>query len=86
MFKKQYRIVQRWKTSTNRVSGETVSTGQGYFIQERTFWSILFGETWRDITTVRFDTCEDAKRYLIRLVNEEALIVKNHQQVVYETK
>ena len=78
----KYRIVRRWTTKTNKVTGEIVEQSEDqFYIQYRNLFSFLFDGGWKDLNTLGFNTLEGAKQGLDRRLEKKATKEVEHQKV-----
>lgn len=85
MAKKTYRIVEEWCTRKDIVNGTTKIVGPTkYYIEYRTIWTILFGETWvRPLEYCSgFNSEKDALAEIEGLTREQEKIT-THKRVVW---
>lgn len=81
----KYRIVKRWTTKTNKVTGEIVEQSDPWFyIQYRNLFSILFEGGWKDLHLFGFNTLVEAKRDLDRRLKKRNTKEVEHQEVEVE--
>ena len=79
----KYRIVRRWTTKTNKVTGEIVEQSDDrFYIQYRNLFSIIFGEGWKDIHLFGFNTLKEAQDDLDRRLKKKLTKIEEHQEVV----
>ena len=78
----KYRIVRRWTTKTNKVTGEIVEQSEDqFYIQSRNFFTLLFGIGWQDLSIFGFNTLEEAQEDLDRRLKKKSIKVEEHQKV-----
>lgn len=78
----KYRIVSRWTTKTNKVTGEIVEQSDSrFYIQYRNLFTILFEGGWKDLHLFGFNTLEEAKRDLDRRLKKKMTKEVEHQVV-----
>ena len=81
----KYRIVRRWTTKTNKVTGEIVEQSEDlFYIQYRNIFSFLFDGGWKDLNTFGFNTLEEAQDDLYRTLKKEMTKEVEHQEVEVE--
>ena len=83
--KTKYRIVRRWTTKTNKVTGKVVDQSEDrFYIQYMNLFTILSDWGWKDLHLFRFNTLEEAKQELNRRLEKKATKEEEHQQVEVE--
>lgn len=81
----KYRIVRRWTTKTNKVTGKTVEISEDqFYIQYRNIFSILFYGEWKDLNLFGFNSFEEALDDLDRRLNKKSIKTVEHQKVEIE--
>lgn len=81
----KYRIVRRWTTKTNKVTGEIVEQSDDqFYIQYRNLFTLLFGIGWQDLNIFGFNTLEDAQDDLDRRLKKKSIKEVEHQEVEVE--
>ena len=81
----KYRIVRRWTTKTNKVTGKVVDRSEDqFYIQSRNLFTFLFGIGWQDLNTFGFDTLEEAQDDLDRRLKKRVTKEVEHQEVELE--
>lgn len=81
----KYRIVRRWTTKTNKVTGEIVEQSEDqFYIQYRNIFSILFDGGWKDLHTFGFNTLEEAQDDLDRRLKKMMTKEEEHQEIEVE--
>lgn len=81
----KYRIVRRWTTKTNKVTGEIVEQSDDqFYIQCRNLFTILFEGGWEDLHLFGFNTLEEAQDDLDRRLEKKATKEVEHQKVEVE--
>ena len=81
----KYRIVSRWTTKTNKVTGEIVEQSEDqFYIQYRNIFTILFEGGWKDLHLFGFNTLEEAKEDLDRRLKKKMTKEVEHQVVEVE--
>ena len=81
----KYRIVRRWTTKTNKVTGKIMEISEDQFcIQYRNLFSILFYGGWKDLNLFGFNSFEDALDDLDRRLNKKSIKTVEHQKVEVE--
>jgi hypothetical protein len=82
----KYRIVRRWTTKTNKVTGEIVEQSDPrFYIQYRNLFSILFDGGWKDLHLFGFNTLVEAKMDLDRRLKKMVTKEVEHQEVEVES-
>lgn len=80
----KYRIVRRWTTKTNRVTGKIVDRGDDrFYIQGRNIITILLEGGWKDLHLFGFNTLEEAQDELNRRLEKKTIKEKRYEQVVF---
>ena len=78
----KYRIVRRWPTKNNKVTGKILDRSDDqFYIQYRNLFTILFGEGWKDLHLFGFNTLEEAKQELDRRLKKKSIKIEKHQEV-----
>lgn len=81
----KYRIVRRWTTKTNKVTGKIVEQSDSrFYIQYRNLFTILFEGGWKDFHLFGFNTLVEAKRDLDRRLKKMATKEVEYQEVEVE--
>ena len=81
----KYRIVRRWTTKTNKVTGKIMEISEDQvYIQYRNLFSILFYGGWKDLNLFGFNSFEDALDDLDRRLNKKSIKTVEHQKVEVE--
>lgn len=81
----KYRIVRRWTTKTNKVTGKIVEISEDqFYIQYRNIFSILFYGGWKDLNLFGFNSLEEALDDLDRRLNKKSIKTVEHQKVEIE--
>lgn len=79
----KYRIVRRWTTKTNKLTGEIVEqSADQFYIQEGNLFTILFSGGWKDIHRFGFNTLKEARVDLVRRRIKKSTKIEEHQEVV----
>ena len=80
--KTKYRIVRRWTTKINKVTGEIVERSEDqFYIQYWNLFSILFEGGWKDLHLFGFNTLEEARDDLDRRLKKKSIKEVEHQKV-----
>ncbi len=80
----KYRIVRRWKTKTNKITGKIVEQSVDlFYIQCRNIFTILLEGGWKDLHLFGFSTLEEAQDELNRRLEKKAIKEKRYEQVVF---
>jgi hypothetical protein len=80
--KTKYRIVRRWTTKTNKVTGEIVEQSEDrFYIQYWNLFTILFEGGWKDLHLFGFNTLKDAQDDLDRRLKKKSIKEVEHQKV-----
>lgn len=80
--KTRYRIVRRWTTKTNKVTGEIVEQSEDrFYIQYWNLFTILFEGGWKDLHLFGFNTLEEARDDLDRRLKKKSIKEVEHQKV-----
>lgn len=83
--KTKYRIVRRWTTKTNKVTGKVVDQSEDlFYIQYRNLFTILYDWGWKDLHLFGFNTLEEAQDELNRRLEKKATKEVEHQEVEIE--
>ena len=83
--KTKYRIVRRWTTKTNKVTGKIVDQSEDlFYIQYRNLWTIIFDGGWKDFHLFGFNTLKDAQDDLNISLEKKATKEEEHQEVEIE--
>ena len=78
----KYRIVRRWTTKTNKLTGEIVERSEDqFYIQYWNLFSILYGLGWTDLNIFGFNTLEEAQDDLDRRLKKKSIKEVEHQKV-----
>ncbi len=78
----KYRIVRRWTTKTNKVTGEIVEQSEDrFYIQYINFFSIIFDGGWKDLHLFGFNTLKEAQDELDRRLEKKSIKIEKHQEV-----
>ena len=81
----KYRIVRRWTTKTNKVTGRIVDKSEDqFYIQYRNLFSILFYGGWKDLNLFGFNSFEEALDDLNRRLTKKSIKTVEHQKVEIE--
>ena len=81
----KYRIVRRWTTKTNKVTGKIVDQSEDqFYIQSRNLFTLLFGIGWQDLNLFGFNTLKEAQDDLYRRLEKKATKEMEHQEVEVE--
>ena len=81
----KYRIVRRWTTKTNKVTGEIVEQSDDqFYIQYRNLFTILFEGGWEDLHLFGFNTLKEAQDDLDRRLKKKVTKEVEYQQVEIE--
>ena len=81
----KYRIVRRWTTKINKVTGKIVDQGEDrFYIQYWNLFTILFEGGWKDLHLFGFNTLEEAQDELNKRLEKKATKEVEHQQVEVE--
>ena len=81
----KYRIVRRWTTKTNKVTGKIVEISEDqFYIQYSNIFSILFYGGWKDLNLFGFNSLEEALDDLDRRLNKKSIKTVEHQKVEME--
>ena len=81
----KYRIVRRWTTKTNKVTGKIVEISEDqFYIHYRNIFSILFYGGWKDLNLFGFNSLEEALDDLDRRLNKKSIKTMEHQKVEME--
>ena len=80
----KYRIVRRWTTKTNKVTGKIVEqTEDMYYIQYRNLWTVIFEGGWKDLNLFTYSSLEEAQQALYEKLERKAIKEEKHEQVVF---
>lgn len=78
----KYRIVRRWTTKTDKVTGEIVEQSEDrFYIQYMNLFTILFEGGWEDLNLFGFNTLEEARDDLDRRLKKRVIKEVEHQKV-----
>jgi len=78
----KYRIVRRWTTKTNKVTGEILEQSDPrFYIQYINFFSIIFDGGWKDLHLFGFNTLKEAQDELDRRLEKKSIKIEKHQEV-----
>ena len=81
----KYRIVRRWTTKINKVTGKIVDQGEDrFYIQYWNLFTILFEGGWKDLHLFGFNTLKEAQDELNKRLEKKATKEVEHQQVEVE--
>lgn len=81
----KYRIVRRWTTKTDKVTGKILDRSDDqFYIQYWNIISILFNGGWKDLHLFGFNTFKEAQDELTRRLKKKSVKVEEYQKVVYE--
>ena len=81
----KYRIVRRWTTKINKVTGKIVDQGEDrFYIQYCNLFTILFEGGWKDLHLFGFNTLKEAQDELNKRLEKKATKEVEHQQVEVE--
>ena len=82
--KTRYRIVRRWTTKTNTITGKIVDPGEDrFYIQYRNLWTIIFEGGWKDLHLFAYSSLEEAQHELNERLERKAIKEEKHEQVVF---
>ena len=82
--KTKYRIVRRWTTETNTITGKiAVQSEDRYYIQYRNLLTVIFEGGWKDLHLFSYSSLEEAKQELNERLERKAIKEKEHEQVVF---
>ena len=82
--KTKYRIVRRWTTKTNTITGKIVDQGEDrFYIQYRNLWIIIFEGGWKDLHLFAYSSLEEAQQALNERLERKAIKEEKHEQVVF---
>lgn len=82
--KTKYRIVRRWSTKTNKITGKIVEYSEDrFYIQYKNLLTIIFEGGWKDLHIFGFNTLKDAQDELNRRLEKKAIKEMEHEQVVF---
>lgn len=82
--KTKYRIVRRWKTEINTITGKVVEqTEDMYYIQYRNLLTVIFEGGWKDLHLFAYSSLEDAQQALNERLERKAIKEEKHEQVVF---
>jgi hypothetical protein len=85
--KTKYRIIRKWTTKTNTITGRIEMGSDEYVIQFRNFLTLFFHDSgWEDYSLISYDTLEEAKDALDRILMKKAIKVENHTEVLFTLK
>ena len=92
----KYRIVRRWTTKTNKLTGKIVEQGEDqFYIQYRNLWTIIspvcvrimplsgFDGGWKDLHLFPYSSFEEAQQALNERLERKAIKEEKHEQVVF---
>lgn len=80
----KYRIVRRWTTKTNKITGKIVDQSEDrFYIQCWNLWTVIFEGGWKDLHLFGFNTLEEAKDELNRRLEKKAIKEKEYEKVVF---
>lgn len=81
----KYRIVRRWTTKTDKVTGKVVEQSEDrFYIQYRNILTILFEGGWKDLHLFWFNTLKEAQDDLDRRLKKRMTKEVEHQEVEVE--
>ena len=81
----KYRIVRRWTTKINKVTGKIVDQGEDrFYIQYWNLFTILFEGGWKDLHLFGFNTLKEAQDELNKRLEKKATKEVEHQRVEVE--
>jgi hypothetical protein len=82
--KTKYRIVRRWTTKINKITGKIIEQGADkFYIQYRNIFTILFEGGWTDLHLFSYSSVNEAQKELNERLEKNAIKEENHEQVVF---
>ena len=82
--KTKYRIVRRWTTEFNTITGRIVAQSEDmYYIQYRNLLTIIFEGGWKDLHLFSYSSLEEAQQALNERLERKAIKKETQEQVVF---
>ena len=80
----KYRIVRRWTTKTNKLTGKIIEQGEDrFYIQYRNLWTLIFEGGWKDLHLFSYSSLEEAQQALNERLERKTIKEEKHEQVVF---
>ena len=82
--KTKYRIVRRWTTKTNTITGKVVAqTVDRFYIQYRNLLTVIFEGGWKNLHLFYYSSFKDAQQELNEILESKSIKKENHEVVVF---
>ena len=82
--KTKYRIVRRWSTETNTITGKIVAqTEDRFYIQYKNLLTIIFEGGWKDLHIFPYKSLTEAQSALNEKLERKAIKEKKYEKVVF---